>query len=146
MILWTKQFETGDEQLDHQHQKLIENINQLEEQLYSTNPTRKEIEFTVQLVDYLESYANIHFQGEEGCMHRHRCPIEDVNQREHERFRGYMQDYRRRCESEGFRLELLRSLHQLIASWITNHILKIDTQLRACMPPSRRTDPGEAAA
>jgi hemerythrin-like metal-binding protein len=142
MILWTKQFETGSAKLDQQHRLLIDNINLLEEQLQNPNPTREEAEFAVHLVDYLEAYANIHFKGEEKCMESYRCPAHAENQQEHERFRGFIRNYKRLCEIEGFKVELLKNLHEVIRSWIKEHILKIDTQLRPCIPPSMRNGSG----
>ena len=133
MILWTKQFETGSAKLDQQHRLLIDNINLLKEQLDHTNPTRKEAEFAVDLVDYLEAYANIHFTAEEKCMESYRCSVHAVNQQAHERFREYIHNYKRQCEIEGFKVELLRNLHEIMRAWIQEHILKIDTQLRPCI-------------
>ena len=133
MILWTKEFETGSAKLDQQHQMLIENINLLDEMLHTTNPTVEELSFTINLVDYLEGYANFHFKGEESCMISFRCPVHAENQQGHERFRGFIHDYKRLCEIEGFKVELLRNLHKVMSTWITEHILKIDTQLKPCI-------------
>jgi hemerythrin-like metal-binding protein len=130
MINWTTEFETGSATLDQQHRLLIENINLLEEQLHTTNPTPEQAEFRVHLLDYLEAYANIHFKCEEQCMESSRCPAHAENQREHERFRGFIHHYKRLCEIEGFRIELLRNLHEVIRTWISEHILKIDTQIK----------------
>jgi hemerythrin len=133
MIFWKKEFETGFEKLDQQHRVLIDNINLLEDLLHTTNPTPKEAKFIIKLVDYLEGYADFHFQGEEQCMESYQCPAHAENQREHERFRGFIQDYKRLCEHQGFKVELLRNLHQVMISWITEHILKIDTRLKPCI-------------
>jgi hemerythrin len=142
MINWTKEFETGSEMLDQQHRLLIDHVNLLEGQLHTTNPTRKEMDFVVHLVDYLEAYANIHFNDEEKCMESYRCPAHALNQREHERFRGFIHNYKRLCELEGFKVELLRNLHEVIRTWIKEHVLKVDTQLRPCIPPSMRSGSG----
>ena len=139
MILWTKQFETGSAKLDLQHRLLIDNINLLEEELQNPDFTQGEAEFEVRLLDYLEAYANIHFKVEEKCMESYRCPAHALNQQEHERFRGFIRDYKRLCELEGFKVELLRNLHEVIRAWIEEHILKVDTQLRSCIPPSLRS-------
>jgi len=133
MIIWTKDFETGSPQLDQQHRLLIDNINLLEEQLHSTNPTTEELAFAIHLVDYLQAYGNIHFKSEEHCMEAHQCPAHAENRQEHENFRGFIRDYKRLCELQGFKLELLRNLHKVMHSWIHDHILKIDTQLRPCI-------------
>ena len=133
MIILTKEFETGSAKLDQQHQLLIDNTNLLEELLDTAAPGGQEAKFAAFLVDYLEAYANIHFKGEEQCMESYRCPVHALNQQEHQRFRGFIHDYKRRCEVEGFRVELLRNLHEVIRTWISEHILKIDTQLNPCI-------------
>ena len=130
MIVWTKAFETGAEQIDKQHQMLIFNINHLEMQLTSTNPTRVECEFLVHLVDFLEAYADAHFQLEEQCMECNRCPAHHRNRQAHETYRHIFRNYKQRCEIEGFTVELLRELHQTASVWVQEHILKVDTQLR----------------
>ena len=132
-IVWTKQFETGSEKLDLQHRMLITNINHLEELLNTTNPTKDEVEFQVLVVDFLENYADTRFKLEEECMERHRCPAHAENRQAHEHFRGVFRQYRQQCAAEGYRVELLRTLHETCRSWIRNHILKIDTQLRTSL-------------
>ena len=134
MIIWTKNFETGSEKIDLQHQMLIANINHLEEMLNTTNPTREECVFLVHLVEFLEAYADTHFKLEENCMEKYRCPVRAQNQEAHERFRGLFHQYKERCNSEGYKLELLRDLHEACRSWVQEHILQIDTQLRPCLP------------
>ena len=136
MILWTKQFETGSAKLDLQHRLLIDNINLLEEELKTPDFTGVEAEHAVRLLEYLEAYANIHFTVEEKCMESYRCPAHAKNRQEHERFRDFIRNYKRLCELEGFKVELLKNLHEVIRSWIEEHILKIDTQLRPCIPPA----------
>ncbi len=138
MIHWSKEYETGSAILDLQHRALMDNINLLETQLDQTHPTQEDREYAVSLVNYLETYANIHFSVEEKCMERHRCPAHAQNQREHERFRELIRDYRQRCQIEGFNMGLLKNLHGAIRSWIEEHILKVDTQLRPCIAASTR--------
>ena len=133
MLIWKKDFETGSERLDRQHQMLIDNINVLEELLNTTNPTKSDVKFMIHLVDYLEGYADFHFKNEEDCMDSHRCPVHGLNKQEHERFRGFIRDYKRLCEIQGFKVDLLRNLQTVMSRWITEHILKIDTQLKPCV-------------
>ena len=133
MIIWTEKYETGSAKLDQQHRILIDNINLLEDLLQSPVLSGEETEFAVQLVEYLEAYANLHFRAEEKCMESYRCPVHAKNQQEHERFRSFLMDYKRVYLKEGFKVELLKSLHGVIQSWINVHILKIDTQLKPCI-------------
>ncbi|MGB7768001.1 MAG: bacteriohemerythrin [Verrucomicrobiia bacterium] len=133
MILWTEQFVTGSSTIDQQHRMLINNINHLESMLTETNPSREECEFLVHLVDFLESYAGTHFQFEEHCMEKHRCPAHAQNKQAHEKFLKFIHQFKERYEREGLRLDVLRSLHQFLSSWIEEHILQVDTQLRPCI-------------
>jgi hemerythrin len=144
MITWTEQFQTGSVALDQQHRLLIDNINLLGEQLRNPDRTTEELEFAIHLVEYLEAYANIHFKAEEKCMESYRCPVHTKNLQEHERFREFIRAYKSRCEAEGFRVELLNNLHRAIRTWIEEHILKIDTQLRPCIALSAPKSSGAA--
>jgi hemerythrin-like metal-binding protein len=139
MIIWTTKFETGSAKLDQQHRLLIENINLMEEMIHTTNLTKGELQFMFNLVDYLGGYATFHFKGEEQCMESYRCPAHAENQQQHERFRGFIRDYKRLCEIEGFKVELLKNLHDVLSTWITEHILKIDTQLKPCIQRQQAT-------
>lgn len=139
MIEWTKEFETGSAKLDQQHRLLIDNINLLKDLVDTPDFSRQEAEFAVVLVDYLEAYADIHFKGEEQCMEAYRCPVHAINKKQHQRFRVFIHDYRRLCEAEGFKLGLLRNLHEAMRDWIIKHILKIDTQLKPCIQKQQAT-------
>jgi hemerythrin len=130
MIIWTKEFETGSLKIDYQHRMLINHINRLEELLNTKNPNKHECEFLKLVVTFLEDYADKHFKLEEACMFRYRCPAHAANQQAHERFRDFFRQYRRRFEAEGFKLGLIQTLHETCSSWVQDHILKIDTQLR----------------
>ena len=133
MVIWNDQFVIGSRTIDLQHRMLINNTNHLECMLTNRDMTREEVEFVIHLVDFLEAYAETHFKFEEGCMERHRCPAHAQNQQAHEQFRKFFQEYKERIRLEGFHPDLLRQLHQKLNSWIQEHILTVDTQLRPCL-------------
>lgn len=100
--------------------------------LTDTNPTREECEFLIRLVNFLETCAEKHSQFEEECMESHRCAAHVKNKQAHEVFMMFFQRFKERTLTEGFRPEVLRSMHQTMSLWIQEHILQIDTQLRPC--------------
>lgn len=124
---------TGSSTLDLQHRTLINNINHLEDMLLTTNPTRAECEFVIHLVEFLERYADTHFNLEEDCMERYRCPVHKKNKEAHEQFRSFFKQFKERYQAEGFRREILLGLHKALSEWIEQHILQLDTQLRPCI-------------
>lgn len=133
MVIWNDQFVIGSRTIDLQHRMLINNMNHLESMLSESDLTRGEVEFLIHLVDFLESYAETHFKFEEECMEKHRCPAHAQNQQAHEQFRRFFQEFKERYRTEGLHLELLRQLHQKLNSWIQEHILAVDTQLKPCL-------------
>jgi hemerythrin len=131
MMLWTEQFATGSDKIDLQHRALINNVNHLEELLTITNPTREECEFVIQLLDFLEDYARTHFEFEEQCMARYRCPAHEKNKRAHDQFRMFSRELKARYRAGGFSREIILCLHATVSRWIGEHMLQVDTQLRA---------------
>lgn len=133
VIVWCEAYEIGDAEVDVQHRGLIEKINRLELQLHASNPTKRELEFLLQLVEDLQIYVDIHFTHEEACMARHRCPAAAQNRADHARFRRTIDQFKARADATGFNLQLVRELHTLAHDWISAHILGVDQHLRPCL-------------
>jgi len=136
MILWTEKFATGSPILDQQHRVLIDTINDLGGHLTNPNFKLEELALLINQVDYIADYADMHFKGEEQCMERFHCPAHAQNQQAHAQFCDVIHEYKSGFEKHGFKLELLKALHEYMERWIQDHILQIDTQLRPCMEAS----------
>lgn len=133
MLAWTERFETGEAVVDSQHRTLIDYINQLEGLANTTNFDRREIEFILNLIDFIEMYTVAHFKHEEGCMARHRCPVHQQNANAHAKFIEFFGNFKQRFDNEGCRPEVLMELHTACSDWIQHHILTIDLQLKPCV-------------
>ena len=134
MLLWSEQFSTGSETIDEQHRQLIRHLNQFEGLLVQTNPTSKDITSIIQFLDFLEDYVDSHFSYEEQCMESYRCPAHKKNQQAHQNFKQMFQRLKAHSKKEGFRLEMLVELNQNINAWVQDHILRVDTELKPCVP------------
>jgi hemerythrin len=133
MLQWTEKFETGHPQIDFQHKMLMNYINKLDGISHTTNPTRQEVEFIINLVDFVEKYTTEHFKHEESCMKRHHCVAYTENKFAHQAFSRYFVEFKRRLANEGCRPEVLRDLHETCTAWIRSHILTIDVKLKDCL-------------
>jgi hemerythrin len=133
MLNWSEKFETGHPEIDAQHKLLITYINGLAGMCHTTNPDRRQIEFFLNFVDFLEQYTSAHFQLEERCMESHRCPAHQKNKSAHGEFLLMFKDFKRRVEVEGWRADLLEQFHQRCQSWIETHILQLDLQIKPCL-------------
>jgi hemerythrin len=140
MIVWDKKFKTGSDTIDRQHQMLIDHLNQLESLLWDVNPTKETCEFMVVLMGFLESYTKEHFQFEEDCMERHRCPVHARNKQAHGEFIKFFEEFRESYHRQGLKPEVVRTLHQTISAWIEGHMLQVDTHLKPCLKAGARKD------
>ncbi len=133
MLQWTEQFATGIGHIDHQHQALIDNINQLELLLANVSPSQAEYHFMLQLVDFLEFYAKSHFKVEDQCMESFQCPVHGKNKLAHAQFLTFFNEFKNQCQTNGLRREFIEKLHVMVSTWIMEHILRVDTQLKPCI-------------
>jgi hemerythrin len=141
MLLWSEQFETGHSLIDTQHKMLITYINRLEGMARTTNPNRQEVEFFLQLVGFMETYIDVHFKHEEECMDSYKCPLHQENKEAHRKFLIFFRQFKRHFETEGFRPEVLLELHESCSTWIKEHIMQIDVQLKPCISRSLAPEP-----
>lgn len=129
-IVWNDHtMSTGDAEIDAQHKVLITRINELFDFMRQGRGT----EGLPGLLDFLGNYARLHFAHEEACMNRNRCPAAASNKAAHAEFMTIFGTIRRRLETEGANARLVIEAQQQLSSWITQHIVRTDTQLRPCL-------------
>ncbi len=126
---WDDSLSTGVRMIDIQHKELIVAVNDLGEAIeqgHGSTAIKK-------ILVFLKYYAEWHFEHEERCAHQHQCPIAATNQQAHavfiERFGQLSEQIRQSDVSE----EFARKVYDELTKWLVNHILKIDTQIGACV-------------
>jgi hemerythrin-like metal-binding protein len=137
MLNWDKKYETGHARVDDQHRMLFTYVNELEDLAKGTGSflNGEDIRQYFRFIDFLEDYAVTHFREEEECMHRFRCPAHQKNLVAHGEFKKFFQEFKNKSNHLGYRLELVRELHEACAKWLTQHILRVDVQLKPCQTP-----------
>jgi hemerythrin len=130
MLEWKTDYETGVPELDAQHKVLFDTINRLGKLLERPEIERSKVGY---LLASLEDYAGRHFNGEETCMARFQCPAHGRNKKEHEMFLHILGIARGEFESTTAPKEVLERLHESMVWWISDHILKVDVQLKSCV-------------
>ena len=127
-VCWEAKYSTGEATIDQQHQALFNYVNKLETQLQTAAIDQELVRSVVQ---YMSLYAQTHFIYEELCMHRVKCPVAQNNQDAHEKFVNLIEVFESRLERGGATPALVKELYELCADWLTNHICRIDTKMRA---------------
>jgi hemerythrin len=134
MTQWDPKYETGEETIDKQHKTLFSYIDTLEEVLNQGDIAAQ----LPRIVEHLKSYVSLHFNYEEMCMFRHKCPVAGENKAAHKRFKEAIPSFENRMQVEGPTVELAREMHGFLEGWLKEHICKIDVQLRPCLQDHQR--------
>ncbi|MDP3430667.1 MAG: bacteriohemerythrin, partial [Desulfomicrobium sp.] len=120
-IIWDKSFETGIDEVDAQHQRLVEIINSLAEGI--GHASMKDLQG---ILSKLKEYAQYHFQTEEGIMEASAYTELEDHKAEHSAFvdQILLFDLDVILASEGLAWDMFHFLR----GWLTNHILVVDRQ------------------
>ena len=113
-------------EIDDQHRRLFDMLNQLEAQRLRKEPAGKMME----IVKGLARYAQEHFSREENCIEKCACAVGSVNKLAHQRFIRLVENSLREFCSTPPPPAFFDGIHREMEDWIRNHICKIDVQLR----------------
>lgn len=129
IIVWdAATMSTGVESVDAQHRTLIDRINELHSACEAGTAREKLLE----MLSFLGEYAQNHFKEEEGIMQQHRCPVRGQNKAAHIQF---LADYEHLVEivkRDGPTTSTVIQIKKMLANWLTNHICRVDANLRNC--------------
>jgi hemerythrin len=109
---------------------LIAYVNRLPGLLRSSDSSRAEFALVGRFMEFLEDYILAHFQEEETCMHRFRCPAHQDAKLGHREFLALLRRFQRRFTIEGLAAPLVEELHAACVAWIKRHILRLELQLK----------------
>jgi hemerythrin len=85
------------------------------------------------ILNFLEGYIKVHFNEEEGCMEKYRCPLAEPNLRAHAKFTQTFNKLRAQFRVEGASAALAIAMQRDLLDWFVNHIRKVDTSLHGCV-------------
>ena len=130
MIKWQESYSTGITKLDDQHKSLFEYCNDLEEWLNTGGLSKETLAYTL---SFMDRYIKGHFGQEETCMFKYACPIAGKNKIAHDKFIEAFKIFQNKINGDKDSDAPLIEFHHFLKTWLTDHICKIDTQLKSCV-------------
>lgn len=127
---WSDSFSVGNEEIDRQHQTVIQLINQLHRVVVQRNEADTidavlgELDTMSSVIDELIHYSSIHFAAEESVMLEKGYPGYESHKETHLEFTNRVLDFSRAFR-EGHPLRSEEIL-LFIRSWWQDHILGVD--------------------
>lgn len=121
-IPWTDSLLVGIKNIDEQHRRLVDMVNQLHDEAEASGARCPSPE----LVARLKNYAAEHFHIEEGYMQAFAYPDFEEHLREHEAFNSAVQSFEDGCADGSAHPAVVL---EFLKSWLTNHILDSDIRM-----------------
>lgn len=115
-IKWDESYSVCVKELDAQHQKLIQVLNELSDAMTA----RKKGDILGKVLNDLVDYAEVHFQTEEKYFNKFDYPDTAIHTSQHNDFVRHVSDFRKGFD-EG-RLLLSLDVMQFLNEWLINHI------------------------
>jgi hemerythrin len=121
---WTVSMSVGENDIDKQHQRLLSQVNKIEEAM-SFGATSKEV---AEAVDFFDQYTKEHFDYEEAYMQKYKFPYLAEHKKEHQHFIQQNAIFREKLKEGADPRELIFDVDTYIGQWWLKHIGKADKQ------------------
>lgn len=126
---WKKEYCTGVESIDEQHQRLVSMVNRLHENMDAKEDMRLMLEV---FLDQLISYTDYHFKNEEQLMSDYHYADEKAHLAMHNKLRSDVVSFRN--DFLAGKADISASLMTFLKNWLQDHILGTDHKLAAALP------------
>lgn len=122
IVKWSPSLSVNIEEMDKQHQGLLEIMNRLHDSISAG----KGNEGPIAVIGELNEYAHKHFAAEEQLMQRFRFPQLGVHKIEHVKFAEDVLAFRRRLQ--GGQTVSAYEVLQFLRRWLLTHIQELDAE------------------
>jgi hemerythrin-like metal-binding protein len=119
---WKDEYSVGVNELNLQHKKIIQLLNEL----YEAMRDRKPKETLGKILDNMTTYAAMHFQTEEKYMKKYDYPGMDAHKKQHEDFVAKVIDFKEKFHQGSLMLSL--DVLNFLKSWLKEHIMGADKE------------------
>lgn len=124
-FVWSKDLETGNPQIDAEHQQLIQATNRMLEAC-AAGKGEQELRTTM---DFLRQYTLTHFHHEEGLQQACGYPDYPNHKRLHDTFLKTVETLAARLYEQGPTTELMAEINKRLAGWLLHHIKTEDAKV-----------------
>ena len=126
VLQWSLQYELGIKEIDEQHHRLVNIINEL---LDSFNQ-EAELKVTKKVLDELEEYANLHFATEEKYFDKFQFEGAEEHKAEHQKFKEELVALKN--DLQGGKTTVPDDTLHLLINWFADHEQNFDKKYVSC--------------
>ena len=126
-ILWSKEYELGNDFVDSQHKRLFDLVNNIGKSCREG----EDVIVLCQTLDFLLQYTVQHFSDEEALQLKHNFPEYEHHKKLHDDFEAAVIEKVTVFKEKGSTEDLLDTVNEIVITWLVNHILKEDMKIGA---------------
>ena len=126
-IAWNDIYKLGNEQVDLQHKKLFELVNDL----IASCTNGSDLAKLSDTLNFLVNYTIRHFHYEEELQLRHNYPEYDSHKKLHEEFKKTVGELVARFHENGSSARLSADINKVVIRWLISHIQREDKKIGA---------------
>jgi len=124
-IAWNDSYKLDNEQIDRQHKKLFEMVNDLVcSYQEGVHPVKLKV-----ILEFLVSYTVRHFHFEEELQLQFGYPEYRAHKKLHEDFKVTVSEFAAKLEKYGPTDELYNELNVTVVRWLVNHVQREDKKI-----------------
>jgi hemerythrin-like metal-binding protein len=124
---WDKSLSTGIEEIDNQHMKLVETLEDFAE----AYADQKGTEAINSILMFLESYVVKHFSTEQEMHALYNYPKKDRHKQSHDYLISDFSEIKDRIDEEGLTAEIVQYTYDFLMNWVIDHISVEDMEFAA---------------
>ncbi|MCL2285063.1 MAG: hemerythrin family protein [Firmicutes bacterium] len=121
-MLWSKNYETGNINVDGQHKELF----RLVQQVLDADAFSDTNEIVETVVGFLSDYAVRHFAAEEALMLESDYPLYSKHKLQHDDFVKEVVLFINRLSAEGSTISISETINGFVIEWLKSHIMGSD--------------------
>jgi len=118
ILYWVPELDTGIEEIDTQHRRILDYINRL----YELRDTRDRVRLG-EIIGDMVDYTMSHFAFEEGIMESAGYMFAGPHKRVHELFTRKVAEFKKRFDAGE---DVTSEMHGMLSRWLFNHIRNED--------------------
>jgi len=125
LIVWSKDLSVNVSEIDKQHHKLVDFINELHDAMLKG----KSKEILSGIIKGLADYTVIHFKTEEALLKKYDYPELGIQEKEHALFVKKVSEFQEGFKNDKFGLSI--EIMTFLSDWLKNHIKGSDKNYSA---------------
>lgn len=125
-IIWTEELSVNNQELDNQHQFILKKINDYYEKMLISGSINY-----LEILNFLEEYALVHFSSEEELMIKKNYPDFLEHQEVHNKYKLKLQELRKEIINN--HLDSSKELLSFLKNWWIGHINSQDHKYKSYM-------------